>query len=114
MRFTGKGALVIGATEGIGRATARAFSEEGASVVIAGLGADRGRELAQELAARSTAQIVFVECDVTRERAVKEQTGPRRASVRTDSRSGEQCRHRRAVRPCCRTAPARSSTSSWA
>ena len=113
MRFTGKGALVIGATEGIGRATARAFSEEGASVVIAGLGADRGRELAQELAARSTAQIVFVECDVTRERAVKELTDL--AVHRFDGiTSGEQCRHRRAVRPAAGAAPARSSTSSWA
>ena len=74
MRFTGQCALVIGATEGIGRATARAFCEEGANVVIAGLGADRGNGLAQELASRSKSQVVFVECDVTREQEVRHLT----------------------------------------
>ncbi len=66
--------LVIGATEGIGRATARAFCEEGANVVIAGLGSDRGNALAQELASRSKSQVVFVECDVTREQEVRHLT----------------------------------------
>lgn len=72
MRFAGQCALVIGATEGIGRATARAFCEEGAHIVIAGLGADRGRELEQELASLSKSQAVFVDCDVTREQEVRE------------------------------------------
>lgn len=74
MSFTGKCALVIGATEGIGRATARAFCEAGADVVFAGLGADRGKALAQELASTSKAQAVFVECDVTREQEVRDLT----------------------------------------
>jgi NAD(P)-dependent dehydrogenase (short-subunit alcohol dehydrogenase family) len=72
MRFTEKCALVIGATEGIGRATARAFCEEGANVVVAGLGADRGHALVQELASLSKSQTVFVECDVTREQEVRQ------------------------------------------
>ena len=74
MRFAGKCVLVIGATEGIGRATARAFCEEGANVVIAGLGPDRGQELAQELASASKSEAVYVECDVTHEQEVRSLT----------------------------------------
>ena len=47
--FEGRTALVIGATEGIGRATAMAFAASGANVFVAGLGAERGRSLEMEI-----------------------------------------------------------------
>lgn len=65
--FTGKAALVVGATTGIGRATAIAFAAAGARVAIAGLGAEAGREV--EAAARAAGQTdaFFMETDVRRE-----------------------------------------------
>src|ERR1044072_5316261 len=69
--FSGKNALVIGATEGIGRATALAFADAGANVVVAGLAAERGQSLVEEIrdGGRSTAD--FMEADVTFESDVK-------------------------------------------
>jgi NAD(P)-dependent dehydrogenase (short-subunit alcohol dehydrogenase family) len=74
--FTGRTALVIGATEGIGRAVAFGFAAAGANVFAAGLGAERGRALAAEIRAGGRVDAAFLEADVTREsdvRAVVEQ-----------------------------------------
>ncbi|HEU4625578.1 MAG TPA: glucose 1-dehydrogenase [Steroidobacteraceae bacterium] len=68
--FSGKTALVIGATEGIGRATALAFAAAGANVFAAGLGAERGRSLADEINALGSVAAEFVEADVAREAEV--------------------------------------------
>jgi NAD(P)-dependent dehydrogenase (short-subunit alcohol dehydrogenase family) len=68
--FSGKTALVIGATEGIGRATAIAFAEAGANVFAAGLGADRGVTLVEEIREAGGAAD-FMEADVTFETDVK-------------------------------------------
>ena len=70
MSFSGKTALVIGATSGIGRATALAFARAGAKVAAAGLGADLGRSLEAEVKALG-GEALFVEADVTREADVK-------------------------------------------
>ena len=43
--FRGCNALVIGATTGIGRATALAFADAGANVAFAGLGEAQGKEV---------------------------------------------------------------------
>ncbi|WP_336621505.1 SDR family NAD(P)-dependent oxidoreductase [Sphingomonas sp. UMB7805-LC452B] len=43
MRFEGQTALVTGASSGLGRATARAFAEAGAAVVLNGVVCGRGR-----------------------------------------------------------------------
>ena len=69
--FSGKTALVIGATEGIGRATAIAFAEAGANVFAAGLGADRGRTLVEEILEAGGTGADFMEADVTFESDVK-------------------------------------------
>ena len=69
--FTGKTAVVIGATAGIGRATAQAFAEVGARIVFAGLGAEEGREIEAELRARYHGDVLFVEADVRHEAEVE-------------------------------------------
>lgn len=70
--FSGRTALIIGATEGIGRATAFAFAAAGANVFAAGLGAERGRTLVAEIqAGDGSANADFMEADVTREADVK-------------------------------------------
>jgi NAD(P)-dependent dehydrogenase (short-subunit alcohol dehydrogenase family) len=70
MDFTGKTALVIGATSGIGRATAIAFAKAGANVAAAGLGDELGRSLEAEIRALGR-DAVFMAADVTREMDVK-------------------------------------------
>ena len=57
----GKVALITGAASGIGAATARAFVEQGAQVVIGDLNAEAGEALANELGAGA----VFKRLDVT-------------------------------------------------
>ncbi len=62
-RLVGKVAIITGATSGIGEATARIFSAEGAKLVLAGRTKDKGEALARELGE----QVVFQTADVTRE-----------------------------------------------
>jgi len=70
MSFQGRTALVIGATSGIGRATAIAFAEAGANVIASGLGAQEGQDLVDEILALKTVGALFVEADVTREEEI--------------------------------------------
>jgi len=62
--LTGKGALVTGATGGIGWAIAEALHEQGATVAISGTRAERLNELAAKLGSR----VVALPCDL-RDRA---------------------------------------------
>lgn len=62
-RLEGKVAVITGATSGIGEATARVFIEQGARVILAGRGAEKGAALAKELGERA----LFQSADVMRE-----------------------------------------------
>lgn len=61
--FSGKTALVIGGTTGIGAATARLFAAAGARVVIAGLGPEQGAQVA-EACTTDGGEAFFIETDV--------------------------------------------------
>ena len=62
-RLAGKVAVITGATSGIGEATARRFSAEGAELVIAGRAVEKGAALARELGDGA----LFRRADVLRE-----------------------------------------------
>lgn len=64
----GKIIIVTGGASGIGRAGAHAFIAEGASVIIADIAEDRGKQVARELGDRA----VFVPLDVRDTQAVQE------------------------------------------
>lgn len=64
--FENQVALVTGAASGMGLATARAFAEAGASVVLADIDADTAQKAAKDLVAAGH-QAIGVACDVTDE-----------------------------------------------
>jgi len=85
--FTGKVAVVTGASSGIGRATALAFAREGASVVVA----DRCEAGGQETVAMIRDQggtAIHVTGDVSRDAAVAQLTD---ATIRTYGRLDYAC-----------------------
>jgi NAD(P)-dependent dehydrogenase (short-subunit alcohol dehydrogenase family) len=64
MRLDNKIALITGATGGMGRASARLFAKEGATVVVAARKLDRGNALVKEIT-NAGGRALFVELDVT-------------------------------------------------
>ena len=68
--FSGRAVLVMGATTGIGRATAVAFARLGAKVALAGLGADDGASVEAEIKGLG-GEALFIPADVTREADVR-------------------------------------------
>ena len=68
-RLDKKVAVVTGAGQGIGEATARAFAREGAAVVIAEKRLETGRAVAEDLR-RQDLTALFVETDVTHEASI--------------------------------------------
>lgn len=77
-RLSGRVAIVTGAASGNGRAIARAFAVEGASVAVADVNEAGARRVAQQLVAAGS-RAIAVALDVTRqancERAVRETVG---------------------------------------
>jgi NAD(P)-dependent dehydrogenase (short-subunit alcohol dehydrogenase family) len=69
--FSGKTALIIGGTSGIGRATSLAFAQAGANVFVAGIGAAEGASLKAEIASTTKVEVEFSEVDVRRDAEVK-------------------------------------------
>ena len=70
MRFSGQVALVTGAANGIGRATAQAFAAEGLKVVVADLDVLGGEETVALIQAAG-GEALFVSCNVTQEADVQ-------------------------------------------
>ena len=62
--FVGKNALLIGGTTGIGRATALAFAKAGANLFVAGIGAEHGASLKDEVKSAGKVDYEFLEVDV--------------------------------------------------
>lgn len=70
-RLEGKTALVTGAGSGIGAASARLFSRDGAKVVVADINVKGGKNTVSEIQ-KNGGEAIFVETDVTDESAVKD------------------------------------------
>lgn len=70
MTFSGQVALVTGAANGIGRATAQAFAAEGLKVVVSDVDV-AGGEGTVELIRAAGGEATFVRCDVSKEAEVK-------------------------------------------
>ena len=68
--FDSKVALVTGASSGIGRASARAFAREGASVVVADVMVEGGQETVR-LIEGTGGEAIFVEADVSNAKEVE-------------------------------------------
>jgi NAD(P)-dependent dehydrogenase (short-subunit alcohol dehydrogenase family) len=70
-KFSGKVALVTGASSGIGRGGALLFAREGAKVIVASDSNIQGGEETVKLLKDAGGEAAFVKCDVTKESDVK-------------------------------------------
>ena len=71
MQFTGKVAIVTGGAQGIGYGYAERLIEEGASVAIVDIAAEKGEEAAARLSSKC-GRAIFVKGDVSSEASMKE------------------------------------------
>lgn len=70
-RLKNKVALVVGGTSGIGEATAIAFANEGARVIVGGRNEEKGKEIVQKIKDKQQ-EAFFVQIDVSDAESVKE------------------------------------------
>ena len=99
-RLEGRNAVVTGAANGIGRASALRFASEGANLAILDLEAD-GLESVAEEARRAGAKVVTIAGDCTNEEFLVDSFSKNLFRVRFCRRADEQCRPERA-RACLR------------
>lgn len=69
-KLEGKIAIITGGTSGIGEASAKIFSDEGATVIIVGRNQKKGIEALKRIG--KTDKVFFLQCDVTDEISVKQ------------------------------------------
>ena len=69
-QLEGKVAFVTGAASGIGEATALAFADQGAHVMVADIQAEQGRAVAERIADKGVSA-AFVKCDVREEHDIE-------------------------------------------
>lgn len=70
-QFNDKVAIITGASSGIGKATALAFANEGAKVVLADVMEEGGAETLREIQEETESEALFVQCDVSNADDVK-------------------------------------------
>lgn len=70
-KLTGKVAFVTGGTSGIGEFTAKAFSENGAKVIVAGRDEEDGTRIVKEIEEKG-GQALFVKLDITEKEDIKQ------------------------------------------
>ncbi|HLG12399.1 MAG TPA: SDR family NAD(P)-dependent oxidoreductase [Dehalococcoidia bacterium] len=70
MRLQGQNAIITGGAQGIGRATAIAFAQEGANVALLDINGPGAEKIAAEAASHGV-KAITVSCDVTREPEVE-------------------------------------------
>jgi len=70
MKLKDRVAIIFGGTSGIGEATAKAFADEGAKVVISGRDEDDGDRIVKEIKDKGS-EALFVKADVTKADEVK-------------------------------------------
>lgn len=68
-KLENKVALITGATSGIGEASTKLFAKEGATVILVGRNAQRGKEIVSEIE-KEGGKADFYACDVTDEDAI--------------------------------------------
>ena len=89
--FRGQVALVTGASSGMGLATARAFAEAGAAVVLADIN-ERALRTATDALNSAGHQAMGVTCDVSDEAQVAAMV-ERSRKLRPPGHGVQQCRH---------------------